>query len=209
MASLLLVIFIVSLVTHLVNSIPAAALNELLWILYNKLPTPTSKAAREQVKLKHEVLRLKKEMNGVSAQDDFARWAKLRRSHDKVFADLQKSDSGIRSARTSFDTTVASIRWVLTNGLRFFLQFWYAKQPLFWIPQGWVPGYVEWILAFPRAPTGSISVQVWGVACASVISLVSEALVALYSLATGKVATKAERKKEEPVLAAGVEKKEL
>ncbi|KAH7061451.1 CHD5-like protein-domain-containing protein [Macrophomina phaseolina] len=191
MASLLLVIFIVSLATHLVNSIPAAALNELLWILYNKLPTPTSKAAREQVKLKHEVLRLKKEMNGVSAQDDFARWAKLRRSHDKVFADLQKSDSGIRSARTSFDTTVASIRWVLTNGLRFFLQFWYAKQPLFWIPQGWVPGYV------------------WGVACASVISLVSEALVALYSLATGKVATKAERKKEEPVLAAGVEKKEL
>lgn len=166
----------------------------------------------------------------MSAQDDFARWAKLRRAHDKVFAEFQKSgtytpviiyyfpskanfclflpDSGIRSARTSFDTTVASIRWVFTNGLRFFLQFWYAKQPLFWIPQGWVPGYVEWILAFPRAPTGSISIQVWGIACASVISLVSEALVALYSLASGKTASK-EKRKEEPIPAAGTEKKEL
>ncbi|KAF4313336.1 CHD5-like protein [Botryosphaeria dothidea] len=208
MASLLLIVFVVTLITHLINSVPAAALNELLWILYNKLPTPTSKAAREQVKLKREVFRLKKEMNAVSAQDDFARWAKLRRAHDKVFAEFQKSDSGIRSARTSFDTTVASIRWVFTNGLRFFLQFWYAKQPLFWIPQGWVPGYVEWILAFPRAPTGSISIQVWGIACASVISLVSDALVALYSLASGKTASK-EKRKEEPIPAAGTEKKEL
>lgn len=34
---------------------------------------------------------MKQEMNGVSAQDDFARWAKLRRAHDKVYAEFQKS----------------------------------------------------------------------------------------------------------------------
>lgn len=117
-------------------------------------------------------------------------------------------ESSLRSARTSFDTTVASVRWLITNGLRFFLQLWYAKQPLFWIPQGWVPGYVEWILAFPKAPTGSVSIQIWGIACASVISLVSEALVALYALVTGKTANQ-EKRKEEPISAAGGEKKEL
>lgn len=53
---------------------------------------------------------------------------------------------------------------------------------MFWIPQGWVPGYVEWILAFPRAPTGSISMQVWWIACATVIHMVGEAVVAFYTL---------------------------
>ncbi|KAL0263477.1 GET complex subunit get1 [Diplodia seriata] len=96
MASLLLIVFAVSLVTHLASAVPAATLNELLWLLYNKLPTPTSKAARENVKLKREVLRLKKEMSGVSAQDDFAKWAKLRRAHDKVFADFQKNGTVVQ-----------------------------------------------------------------------------------------------------------------
>ncbi|KAK5011761.1 GET complex subunit get1, partial [Cryomyces antarcticus] len=43
---------------------------------------------------------------------------------------------------------------------------------------GWVPGYVEWILSFPRAPIGSISIQVWGIACASVVKIVGEAVAA-------------------------------
>lgn len=45
-----------------------------------------------------------------------------------------------------------------------------------------MPGYIEWILAFPRAPTGSISMQVWWIACTTFIALVSEAGVALYTL---------------------------
>jgi hypothetical protein len=36
-------------------------------------------------------VRLKREMNAVSAQDEFARWAKLRRTHDKAVADYEKS----------------------------------------------------------------------------------------------------------------------
>jgi len=32
------------------------------------------------------VLRLKKEMNAISAQDNFAKWAKVRREHDKAMA---------------------------------------------------------------------------------------------------------------------------
>ena len=53
---------------------------------------------------------------------------------------------------------------------------------MFWIPKGWVPNYVEWILSWPRAPQGSISVQLWLIACASVVGMVSEAILALYAL---------------------------
>jgi tail-anchored protein insertion receptor len=57
---------------------------------------------------------------------------------------------------------------------------------MFWIPAGWVPYYVEWVLSFPRAPMGSVSINVWGIACASMIALVAEAVTAVYVLVTHK-----------------------
>lgn len=44
----------------------------------------------QQRKLKSEILVNKKELLQTSAQDQFARWAKLRRSVDKGLADLEK-----------------------------------------------------------------------------------------------------------------------
>lgn len=68
---------------------------------------------------------------------------------------------------------------------------------MFWIPAGWVPYYAEWILSFPRAPLGSVSINVWGIACASMITLVSEALAATWVLATKKPVPRVS--KEEPM----------
>lgn len=84
------------------------------------------------------------------------------------------------------------------------LQFWYAPAPMFWIPAGWLPYYVEWILSFPRAPVGSVSINVWGLACASMISLVTEAITATYVLVTHKPVGQA---RQEPMaFKAGAEK---
>lgn len=41
-----------------------------------------------------------------------------------------------------------------------------------------MPVYVEWLLAFPRAPRGSVSIQMWGIACATIVQLVGAAVVA-------------------------------
>jgi hypothetical protein len=41
------------------------------------------------MRMKREVVRLKRELNGVSAQDDFAKWAKLRRQHDKAVVEFE------------------------------------------------------------------------------------------------------------------------
>jgi len=51
---------------------------------------------------------------------------------------------------------------------------------------------VERLLAFPRAPTGSVSVQVWGTACATIVKVVGGAVVAGWGLVQ-------ERKMEEKV----------
>jgi len=72
---------------------------------------------------------------------------------------------------------------------------------MYWIPKGWVPYYAEWLLSFPRAPVGSISIQVWSVACMAVIVLVSDAIVAAVALASGVGAAqdKEKSKKGEPM----------
>ena len=48
-----------------------------------------------------------------------------------------------------------------------------------------MPYYAEWLLSFPRAPVGSVSIQAWALACGAVILLVSDAIVALVALLQG------------------------
>ncbi|PNS13965.1 hypothetical protein CAC42_6478 [Sphaceloma murrayae] len=196
MISLLLLAFLVQLLIHLVNTVGASTINEILWVIYNKLPTPTAKDASEAAKLRREVVRIKRELASVSAQDEFSKWARIRRQHDKIVADHERVSGNVKSTRTKFDTAANGLRWAGTTGMRFLLQFWYSKQPMFWIPQGWVPGYVEWALSFPRAPIGSVSMQVWWIACASVILLVSEGAMATVTLAKG---TGAQKQRGEPM----------
>lgn len=61
-----------------------------LWILWNKFPTPTSTSARKAQKLKREMIQLKRELNAVSPQQDFANWAKLDRKYNKAEAEFKK-----------------------------------------------------------------------------------------------------------------------
>lgn len=94
-------------------------------------------------------------------------------------------DATLGGARTSFTATFSSLIWVLTTGAQFVLVWWYRKQPVFWLPKGWVPGLAGWILSFPSAPAGqlrslfpraklilglgSVSSAAWGVVCKRVL----------------------------------------
>ena len=116
--------------------------------------------------------------------------------------------SSLSSFKSTFNRTTTVLRWLGTNGLRFFLQWWFAKRPMFWIPRGWLPGYVEWALAFPRAPRGSVSIQIWGIACATVVQLIATAVVA--GLMLWGQGTKEKRKEKMAMKGEKeVEKKEL
>lgn len=193
MPTILLTIFFVQLSIHLLNTIGASAINELLWTLYTSLPLRLSSSSSssasgsrqslhaQQSQLRAEVVRLKRDMASTSAQDNFAKWAKIRREHDRALQNHDEIAAKSSSFRSQFNTYASSARWISTNGLRMFLQFWYARTPVFRLPgaeRGWVPGWVEWVVGFPRAQgKGGVSVQVWGSVCVVVIGLVSEGLV--------------------------------
>ncbi|GAQ07810.1 protein get1 [Aspergillus lentulus] len=191
MLSLILTIFFVHVAIYLVNTVGATTIDTLLWILYLKLPTSTAKHAREQSRLKREVVQLKREMNNTSSQDEFAKWAKLRRKHDKAMDEYEAMNKKLTAQKTSFDWSVKIARWLSTNGLKIFLQFYYSKTPVFALPAGWFPSYVEWVLSFPRAPRGSVSVQVWNSVCATAIAIMAEIVTSLLLQLRSRTATPA------------------
>lgn len=63
-----------------------------------------------------------------------------------------------------------------------FLQFWYSKTPVFALPEDWLPYYVQWILSFPRAPLGSVSIQIWSNVCATAIGVVADVVGSMLAL---------------------------
>lgn len=97
----------------------------------------------------------------------------------------RKPDKAISSQKTSFDWSVKTARWLSTTGLKIFLQFWYSKTPVFALPAGWFPYYVEWILSFPRAPLGCVSIQVWSNVCATAIAVAGEILGGIIAQVVG------------------------
>jgi hypothetical protein len=64
-----------------------------LWTIINFLPVSTAKAAGEQRKLQADYLKVRRDLNSTSSQDEFAKWAKLRRQHDKLLEQLEKTST--------------------------------------------------------------------------------------------------------------------
>ena len=95
------------------------------------------------------------------------------------------TESSGDAIKSRFDSTVTAVRWTATSGIKFVLPLWYAKEPMFWLPQGWFPYYAEWVLSFPRAPLGSVSIASWQLACAGFIKLASDTLTAVLGLVMG------------------------
>ncbi|KAJ7693391.1 CHD5-like protein-domain-containing protein [Mycena rosella] len=166
--SLLFTIFALVFVTQLIAWIGQSVLLELVYVVYLRLFH--SATATKQQRLKSEILTLKAELLRTSAQDQFAKWAKLRRSVDKGLADLEKINGEISARKSSFSLQFNSAIWVLTTGLQFAVGWWYRREAVFYLPKGWF-GPLGWWLAFPFAPAGSVSVGVWQMACKRVLKV--------------------------------------
>lgn len=70
---------------------------------------------------------------------------------------------------------------------------------MFWLPHGWFPYYAEWLISFPRAPLGSVSVASWQLACVGVITLAADSIAAAARLAAEARGSGSSKQKEQPV----------
>jgi hypothetical protein len=188
-----------------------------IWRAYLSIPTPLAKQFAEQRQKQKEYLAVRLELNATSSQDEFAKWAKLRRQHDKLLEELEKKsrdpaalgsklllitpiESGVEASRTKFDRYITAVRLISTRGVQWLLPMWYGKLPMYWLPYGWFPYYVEWFASFPRAPLGSVSIVTWQAACTAILTLVMNAVVGILAFIA---ASRQSGKQKQPVPAAG------
>jgi tail-anchored protein insertion receptor len=94
-------------------------------------------------------------------------------------------------------------RWLVTYGFRFYIQIRFSRQAVFWLPKGWLPWLGEWVVSFPAAPRGAVSLQVWQLACRAVIGMIADAFVAAVALLRGQL-NKDGEKAPEPMAHGGV-----
>jgi len=67
--------------------------------------------------------------------------------------------AGVDKHEATFRRIVGAGIWVGTSGIKGGVQWWYNKEPVLWLPAGTFPAWVEWVLAFPKAPKGMIIVD--------------------------------------------------
>jgi len=194
--SLLFTIFALVFVTQLISWIGQSVLLELVYAVH--LRVFHAATAAKQRKLKSDILTLKAELLRTSAQDQFAKWAKLRRSVDKGLADLEKLNGEISARKSGFALRFNSAIWVLTTGLQFGVGWWYRKAAVFYLPPGWF-GPLGWWLALPFAPAGSVSVGVWQMACKRVLKVGERVVKELSAVRVAEAETSKEKEPAEAV----------
>ena len=110
----------------------------------------------------------------------------------------------MEASRAGFDKYLSAVRFLVTRAPQYILPFWYAKEPMLWLPHGWFPYYAEWIISFPRGPMGSVSIASWQLACTTVTVLVSDLLRGILQFVMS--GNKAPNKTQEAPVKAGTEK---
>ncbi|QRV97116.1 hypothetical protein RhiJN_25135 [Ceratobasidium sp. AG-Ba] len=166
--SVLTTIFILVFLTELVRWIGKSVLLELAYPLYTRLfLKPT---IDRQKTLRADVLAAKRDLLQTSSQDQFAKWAKLRRRVDRGLAELDTINSTLATSRTSFSMKFSTILWTCTTGAQFAIGWWYSRYAVFYLPPGWL-GPATWWLSLPFAPRGSVSCGVWQMACQRVMRI--------------------------------------
>ncbi|KAG0208225.1 GET complex subunit get1 [Mortierella sp. GBA30] len=166
-------VLMVVLLTELINLIGKTHFTAMAYDIYLKVVHKERVAKQRQ--LKKEILTLKNDLSRTSSQDEFAKWAKLRRKMDSKIADLEKLTSELHVSKASFEIKFKSLLWFITSGIQFIMVAWYRRTAVFYLPQGWF-GPAERILAMPFAERGSVSIAIWFYFCRKVIHLLGSNL---------------------------------
>jgi hypothetical protein len=162
---LILTIFLLVLLAESITWIGKAVLFELVGDVFGvKNWIFPSKIVQKQKELRTQILSDKAELLATSSQDQFAKWAKLRRKVDKGLADLEKINAEIAASRSSYNWAFNIVIFIMTTGAQFAIGWWYGKKAVFYLPPGWM-GPATWWLSLPFAPRGSVSCGIWQMAC--------------------------------------------
>ncbi|KAK6197101.1 coiled-coil membrane protein [Scheffersomyces amazonensis] len=170
--TLLIITFIILVSQEIIGFIGKNQLQEFVWLVYVKVGTQLSLS--DSFKLYStkvsEIQRLNKEKRLISAQDEYAKWTKLNRQVDKLTGEIAQLKDELSKNKSSINSLVNLFITLLTTVPLWFFRVWFRKSALFYLPPHYLPHTLEWILAIPFFPVGTIGLTVWIFAVKQVIS---------------------------------------
>ncbi|KAI9013187.1 WRB/Get1 family [Gaertneriomyces semiglobifer] len=136
---------------QIVDSIGYGRIGSKLWSWYNG--TVRHSEVQQFRKLQRDTIAVQTELGQTSAQDEFAKWAKLRRKLDKMKQDCENQAKKEGTTRQLFEMKVSwglrAIFWLL----QILMITVYRSKPMFYVPEDWI-GPFKYLLALPLAPLG-------------------------------------------------------
>ena len=106
--------------------------------------------------IKKDILETKRQLDATSAQDEFAKWAKLRRTHDRLVASYDKMVAEAQATQ-AWNTQIASWSvWLLVWSIQLSLLVYWYREPMFYIPSDWLGSFFTDWMPWPFAPTGKL-----------------------------------------------------
>ncbi|KAJ2367116.1 GET complex subunit get1 [Coemansia sp. RSA 2607] len=159
---LLIAVFVVELVSTVVDAIGYSAIAAMLWGAYSRVSN--NRKAQKRAQLRASITQMRNALRTISSVDEFARWAKLRRRLDGESAEFERVSGELAIERTAFSLYVNLVLRVVVYGTRAALGLYYYRTAVFYVPGNWFYPVV-WTLSLPSAPMGSVSVAVWAFAC--------------------------------------------
>lgn len=178
--TILFTILVVILSKQIIGAIGKKNIEKLVWNKYcqwkssgaTKNPASSDESPIVKVaKLKSDLATIKAERSKISAQDQYAKWTKLNRQHDKLEADIKVMNEAIVQDEQRISRYIGYIITIATTIPIWVSRVWFRKSILFYVPPGALPYPVEWVLALPFVPTGGIGLTIWMFSLNSVISL--------------------------------------
>ncbi|CAD6580638.1 MAG: GET complex subunit get1 [Cyphobasidiales sp. Tagirdzhanova-0007] len=152
------------------------------FIFTTLLPTEQHK---KQANLKKDIVNGRRELSNTSAQDDFAKWAKIRRRVDKHVADLEALNTSLVSHKSKFGTYSKVVLFLLTSGLQWYFTTAHSRKAIVYLPQDWF-GPLTWFLSLPFAPKGAIGCGVYIFLVRRVIYLLARITTDIWSGVQGQ-----------------------
>lgn len=144
------------------------------WNVYSIIASKVGKPEFvELAQKRQELVHINKERKSISAQDQYAKWTKLNRSYDRASAEVKTLVSQVSTEKANVNKAVGMAITILTVVPVWTCRIWYRKTVLFYLPGGYMPHPLEWLLAFPFTVVGGIGIPVWMFAVNSLFRTIS------------------------------------
>lgn len=174
--SILVFITLTLFIKHCVDAVGKKTIEDSAWQSYTSLAAKSGNSEFGLLaKKRAELVEINKKRKAISAQDEYAKWTKLNRQHDKLSAEVDQLAEKAAGLKAKINRWVSLAITMLTVVPVWFARIWYRKAILFYLPVGAFPPYLEWILALPFGVTGGIQLTIWMFALNSVIKNIIEA----------------------------------